>query len=89
MTLPLIYALNNTDRSQKRTIINIIRNHNEEPERVAEVIAFVHKSGGLQYAKGKMNEYKEKALSILNSFPENEARRSLQELVIYTTERNK
>lgn len=89
MTLPLIYALNKTDRSQKSAIINIIRNHNEEPERVAEVVAFVHRSGGLQYATGKMNEYKEKALSILNSFPENEARRSLQELVIYTTERNK
>lgn len=89
MTLPLIFALNKADRSEKRRIINIIRNHNEEPERVAEVIAFVHKSGGIEYATGKMNEYKDKALELLNHFPDGEAKESLRGLVVYTTQRDK
>jgi len=40
MTLPLIYALNNCSWSEKRRVINIIKNHNEESEKVNEVIRF-------------------------------------------------
>jgi octaprenyl-diphosphate synthase len=89
MTLPLIFALNKADRSEKRRIINIIKNHNEEPEEVQKVIQFVTTSGGLEYATGKMNEYKEKALDILNEFPESPARTSLIQLVNFTVERTK
>jgi octaprenyl-diphosphate synthase len=89
MTLPLIFALNKADRSEKRQIINIIKNHNEEPEEVQKVIQFVTTSGGLEYATGKMNEYKEKALDILNEFPESPARTSLIQLVNFTVERTK
>jgi octaprenyl-diphosphate synthase len=89
MTLPLIYALGKASNSDKKRIINIIKNHNEEPERVAEVIAFVHKSGGIEYATQKMNEYKEKALTLLNEFNDGEAKEALRELVVYTTQREK
>jgi octaprenyl-diphosphate synthase len=89
MTLPLIFALNNASRADKRKIINIMKHHNEEPEKVAEVIAFVHQSGGIGYAREKMYEYRAKALDILASVPENAARKSLHDLVIYTTEREK
>lgn len=88
MTLPLIYALNKASWMQKRKIINIVKNHNENPVKVAEVIAFVAASGGIEYATGRMNEYREKALKMLDGFPENEARRSLQQLVNYVIERN-
>jgi octaprenyl-diphosphate synthase len=89
MTLPLIFALNKASRTDKRRIINIVKHHNEEPEQVAEVIRFVQQSGGIEYARERMYEYRKKALDILDSFPENPARRSLRELVIYTTEREK
>lgn len=89
MTLPLIYALNNASREEKRRIINLVKNHNEEPEKVAEVIAFVHKSGGIAYARERMYEYRKKALDLLAEFPESPARKSLHDLVIFTTEREK
>lgn len=89
MTLPLIFALNKVDRSEKRRIINIIKNHNEEPEEVQQVIQFVTNSGGLEYAAEKMNEYKNKALQILDEFPESPARDSLIQLVNFTVERTK
>jgi octaprenyl-diphosphate synthase len=89
MTLPLIYALNNATRSDKRRIINIVKHHNEEPEKVAEVISFVHASGGIAYARERMYEYRKKALDILGEFPESPARKSLHDLVIFTTEREK
>jgi len=89
MTLPLIYALNNATYMEKRKIIRIVKNHNTNSKRVKEVIDFVIKSGGLEYAHKAMLEYKEKALSILKEFEQNSANLALANLVIYTTERTK
>ncbi len=87
MTLPLIYALNNASFMEKRRIINIVKNNNNNPKKVAEVIDFVIKSGGIQYATDKMIEFKNKALGIIDSFPDSASRQSLIGLVKYTTER--
>jgi octaprenyl-diphosphate synthase len=89
MTLPLIYALSNASSSDKRRIINIVKNENENPKKVDEVILFVRASGGIEYATEKMKNYRQQALDILAEFPDNEARKSLNDLVMYTTERMK
>lgn len=89
MTLPLIYALNQTSTSQKRYIINLIRNHNEDTAKVEEVIQFVRNSGGLKYATEKMLEYQKEAFDILEEFPNSQYKEGLKQLVKFTTERNK
>jgi octaprenyl-diphosphate synthase len=89
MTLPLIYALDQLPKSERRRIINLVKNHNEDPQKVAEVIDFVRHSGGLAYAQKAMYEYRDAAFQILHSFPESEVRNCLEELVIYVTERKK
>jgi octaprenyl-diphosphate synthase len=89
MTLPLIYALNQSSWSEKRKIINIIKNHNEENEQVNKVIKFVIDKGGIDYAIKAMHEYKNKALAILKQLPENPSNKSLESLLIYAIERKK
>lgn len=89
MTLPLIYALRNTSRSEKRRIINLIKNHSENKDKVAEVITFVRSSGGMDYAREKMLLYQQEAFDILKEFPQNTYREALEQLVKFTTERNK
>ena len=89
MTLPLIYALNNSTWSEKRKIIHIIKNHNEESEEVKKVIDFVIAKGGIEYAIKQMHDYKNKALDILKKLPENPANKSLEKLLIYAIERKK
>ena len=89
MTLPLIYALNNAPLANKKRIIHIVKNHNENPDKVAEVIDYVLNSGGIEYALGKMNEHKEKALELLTQMKDCEAKTSLEQLVKFTTERDK
>lgn len=89
MTLPLIYALSKAERSEKRRIINIIRNHNEDPEQVGRVIAFVWQSGGIEYARKRMLEYRDEALALLKTLPNTPAKASLEQLVNYTIEREK
>jgi octaprenyl-diphosphate synthase len=89
MTLPLIYALNNSSRSERRFIINVVKNHSTDAKKVAEVIDMVNQKGGIAYAREKMISYRDQSLDILNGFPDNGARESLEKLVLFTTERNR
>ena len=87
LTLPLIYTLNNIDAVLKRKLIYIIKNENKDPKKVKFVIDAVVDAGGIKYAADKMNAYRDEALAILNSFPENPVKEVLEELVRYTTDR--
>ena len=89
MTLPLIYALQNTDRSTRKFIINTIKNDSENPKKVREVIAFVKSTGGLAYATAKMLEFAQEARYLLAQFPASNYRDSLGDLLSYTIERQK
>lgn len=89
MTLPLIYTINKADKKQKKFIINTVKNHNTNAQRVAQVIEMVHQSGGIEYTIKKMKEHQQKALSILAKMENNEARKSLELLVNYVIERKK
>ncbi|MCC6601427.1 MAG: polyprenyl synthetase family protein [Crocinitomicaceae bacterium] len=89
MTLPLIYALNNSDKSVRKRMIDTVKNHNTHSDRVKELIKTVRDSGGIEYAAKKMEDFREKALEILFTFPQNEARNSLEGLVQFTIHRDK
>jgi octaprenyl-diphosphate synthase len=89
MTLPLIYALNHAPLLDKKKIIYLIRNRNEDKKAVNQVIDFVKNSGGLEYAQQVMNNYFQEALSILSDFPSSDYKVSLEALVRYTIERKK
>lgn len=87
MTLPLIYTLNNTDKSTRQKIINIVKNNNNDKQKVQWVLKMVKETGGIRYATEKMEAYKNEALAILATCPENEYRSGLVDLVNYVTER--
>ncbi len=87
LTLPLIYSLNKADNSTRRKIINIIKNDNQNIEKVRWIITTVRLLGGMDYGKLKMIEYKEEALKILNEFPESEAKKAVGELIEFTINR--
>lgn len=89
MTLPLIYYLDKAEKTDKRWAISTVKTHHNDRDRVSELIRRVEEAGGLSYAREKMHEYKDKALNLLNEFPDNVFRNSLNELVIYATEREK
>ncbi len=89
MTLPLIYTLNNCSPSEKKWLINSVKNHNRDKKRVKEVIAFVKETGGLSYAIEKMQEFKAKALDMLKDYPQSEYRDALELMVNYVVDRKK
>ncbi len=87
LTLPLIYTLNNVDKSTRRKLIYIIKNKNTDKKEVAVVLKAVSESGGINYTIGKMEQYKTEALGILDTFPDSEIKTGFQQLVNYVTER--
>jgi octaprenyl-diphosphate synthase len=89
MTLPLIYALNQADKSERKHIINLIKNKGSKRKAVNEVIAFVLAKGGFDYAQKQMAEYKQKAIAILQEMPENASRKSLFQMLDFVIERKK
>jgi len=89
MTLPLIYTLNTADKKTKRYIINIIKNHHKDDNKVAEVITLVKENGGLEYAKQIMKNYHNDALSVLDQFDNNKAKEALILLLDFVVNRKK
>lgn len=89
LTLPLIYALEQASKQEKKHIINTVKRHHLRPEKVKEVIDFVRDSNGLKYATEVMYQFREEAFDILRTFPYSSSRQSLEDLVIFVTERKK
>lgn len=89
MTLPLIHALSKADKSEKRHIIGLIKNHSQKREKVAEVVRFIQQKGGIAYAEAVMRKLQQESEALLNDFPDNTYRESLRQLVAFTVDRNK
>jgi len=89
MTLPLIYTLNTAGPEVKKELINIVKNHNEDPKFVNRAIHLVLNHGGIEYAQKKMMELKDQALALLTDIPDSPAKQSIIGLVEYTALRKK
>ncbi len=87
MTLPLIHVLAQQSSPKKRKILSAIKRYHKNEKKIAPIVEFVKDNGGIEYARNKMIEYRDKALDILNSYPESDAREGLRELVLFTTTR--
>jgi len=89
MTLPLINALSNASDKERKYIIRKIKKHHDRPKKVQEVVDFVRNSGGLDYARVKMESHLDAAREILTKFPQSDVRLALEELIDYTGKRKK
>lgn len=89
MTLPLIHALQQADKKQRRHIINLVKNHSHKNTKVREVISFVKETGGMDYATQVMERYYREAIEVIEPLPDSPHKQSLKDLVQFTIERNR
>jgi len=87
LTLPLIHALGNADKSERKRIIKLIKNYKDDNKELKMLFDFVKINGGIGYSEKMMAQYQGKAFDILRTFPESVYRKSLEDLVVYTTSR--
>jgi octaprenyl-diphosphate synthase len=88
ITLPLIHALQQAPKSEASSIVKTIRKGAKKRD-VKEVIDFVYKYGGIEFAEKAASEYAEKAKRLLDIFPPSESLSSLASLVDFIIERSK
>ncbi len=86
ITLPLIYALKQSPKEENSKIIKLIKNGANKSD-IDEVISFVKKYDGINYADTVAAEYTNRALNNLKIFDESESRNALESLVSFVVER--
>jgi octaprenyl-diphosphate synthase len=89
MTLPLIYVMNHSSKEIRKELMYIMKNEYDVTAKIKRVIQLVIEYGGIQYATSKMEEIANEALTLLNDFPDNDAKHALIGLVHYTMNREK
>ncbi len=87
ITLPLIYSIKKDINSEKRLIKSILKRKKLTVKEKNKVYQFIKDNNGFDYAKNVMLNYKNKALKILESFPDNESKQSLRILLDYIIDR--
>jgi len=77
VTLPLIYAIQNSTNGKREEIMSIIDSKDFTKENVDYVMNFAVEKGGLDYAAKKMDEFKNKAINELADFATGEVKDAL------------
>ena len=89
ITLPLLYALKTAPEKDVAHYMEIIEQQNYTSENITSLIDFSKQYGGIEYAEKRLLEYKQKAIEVINSLPESDARNSLLLIADYFSERTK
>lgn len=89
MTLPLIYALRESDSRTQRSILGIVRKKKKSAADLQAIVSFVTEKKGIEYTRKAMIGFAEEAHNLLLDFPPSDARQALLDLVAYTVIRKK
>lgn len=65
LTLPVIYALNSTGNAEMREIALKVKAHEVSKEEIARLVEFTKQNGGIEFAKKRMNEFRDSALRFI------------------------
>ena len=87
LTLPLIYSIENTNRTSRNRIKSLVRKKKKSVKVLKEINDIIYDSGGFDYAKQKLDEFSDKASNSISSYAESEIKKSLLDLVIFNKER--
>ncbi|MEE0625323.1 MAG: polyprenyl synthetase family protein [Muribaculaceae bacterium] len=88
VTLPLIYALSHTDAPRHEEIRRLADSDSLTTEQIETLIDFAKAEGGIEYAYATMERLRAEARSILEPYPDNEAKRAFLSLFDYIIKRH-
>ena len=87
ITLPLLGALRAVPGEERR-IRDLVLGMTEHPENQRIIVDFVKTSGGMDYARRRLDEYVEKAIAALDGLPAGRDRDALAAMARYAGERD-
>ena len=77
LTLPVIYALNNTDFEAMLTLAKKVKARTINPDEIAVLVEFTKQHGGIEYAEQRMEEIAREAQEYINHFVKPELKSSM------------
>lgn len=87
LTLPLIFALQNSNRHEAMQALRYIKKGARQKE-IVWVLDFVRENGGIDYSSRKAEEFSALAINSLISFPDSPIKQSLLQFVGFVMERS-
>jgi octaprenyl-diphosphate synthase len=89
LTLPVIYALNNTNFDSMLTLAKKVKAGTINPDEIAVLVEFTKQQGGIEYAEQKMAEFSQLCKNyIVENVKEKAIRDALTAYVDYVVQRN-
>lgn len=88
VTLPLIYALSHTESPRHGEMRRLADSDSLTTEQIEMLIDFAKAEGGIEYAYATMERLRAEARSILEPYPDNEAKRAFLSLFDYIIKRH-
>jgi octaprenyl-diphosphate synthase len=89
LTLPVIYALNNSDMESMMTLARKVKSGGVNADEIAVLVEFAKQKGGIEYAERRMEDYRQKCqLYIDENVKDDAIRQALTAYVDYVIRRN-
>lgn len=88
VTLPLIYALSRTESPRHGEMRRLADSDSLTTEQIKTLIDFAKAEGGIEYAYATMERLRAEARSILEPYPDNEAKQAFMSLFDYIIKRH-
>jgi len=89
ITLPLIFALNNSSKNEQTEILKLIQKRNIIDIEIKQIIDFAIAKGGIEYTTNRANEYSQNAINCLDFLPTSEAKTALINFAKFVVSRDK
>ena len=85
LTLPIIYSINKSSYSEKKRVLNAIK----EKRDVEYILNFVKKMGGVDYSIQKINFYIQNSIKIIDNFKSSKYKSAFYILIDFLSNRKK
>jgi octaprenyl-diphosphate synthase len=88
VTLPLIYALEHADSTERGLVEQVLRDRSYDRVPFAEVLRMIERRGGIERARERASSFAERARALINVLPETPYQRALVAVTDLVTDRD-
>ena len=88
LTLPVIYALNNSHLESMQTLARKVKAGTVNPDEIAVLVEFTKEQGGIEYAERRMEEIGIEALKFIDTYVKPNLKDSFKSYLDYVIQRN-
>ena len=89
LTLPVIYALNNSNYESMQTLAKKVKAGTINSDEIAVLVEFTKQHGGIEYAEQKMEEFAQEAQKYIDESVKPELKEAFTAYLEYVIQRNK